>query len=821
MKTLLLIDANALIHRAFHALPPFKSSDGKPVQALYGLSSILLKLWREEKPDYAAAFFDLPRPTFRETEYREYKAQRPAAPDELVSQIIEAHNLFGKFGVKTFELAGFEADDLIGTFAERFKREADLRVVILTGDMDTLQLVDGDRVVVKAFRTGVSDTAVYDAAAVKNRFGIEPGQLIDYKALVGDQSDNIPGVAGVGPKTASSLLQKYGSLEEIYRHLDQEPKIAKKFAAAEKDAGLFKKLVAIKRDVPVNMPEIKELAAGGYSQQLRDYFSKLGFRSLIERLETEIKPEQAPDRAVFENAVLTAEEIANVFFLKDIESALNRKSELVSAKIKAGFDLKQAIKAARAKNIDIAPPLFDFGVAFWLIDPDFKKYTPEFVFKKFLKREWSGRESDFALAYRFLRGALDRYGLVKVFEGIEMPLISILADMEMAGIAVDLEKLKKLSWEISKDIFALVEKINQLAGRSVNLNSPKQLSALFFETLGIPKEKIKKTAGGLLSTGIDSLAALRKKHPVVGELMRYRELFKIKSTYIEPILKLVGADGRLRTNFIQTGAATGRLSSQNPNLQNIPTGTEWSKKLRSVFIAKPGFHFAAFDYAQLELKILASLSEDGHMIESFRRGEDIHNVTAATVFKVTLKDVTPEMRRLAKTLNFGIVYGMGATSFAKTANLKREEAREFIENYFRSFPGIKQWQEKIKQEARANGYVKNINGRRRNVSAITYGSSRYAAEAERAAINMPVQSLGADIIKLAMIETEKQLRREGFFSEKARLILSIHDELLFEIEDDMMEMVSALIKKTMESVFNLKVPLEVKVQKGKNWAELQ
>ena len=832
MKTLLLIDANALIHRAFHALPPMSGKDGRATNAVYGLASILLKIWREERPDFAAALFDRPEPTFRKQEYAEYKAHRVKAVDELISQIIESHNLFNAFHIKTYEAPGFEADDLIGTLAARFRKGLELKIIILTGDLDALQLVEGEKVVVKTLKTGVSKTFIYNEKEVIERYGLPPKKLIDYKAMVGDPSDNIPGISGVGPKTAATLLQKYASLEGIYENLNKEIKIKEKFENQKEDVFFYRRLSAIRDDAPVAIDNIQDLKTEDIPAAALEYFENLGFESLKKRLledgdvdvkETiKIKKQGglglfAEELPVVNYGSLTS--IEDLVFLFDGKDALRKSNELKTSKTKVGFDLKAILKELRANKLEMEEPYFDLGIGFWLLDPDFKKNDPISLFQKFFKREWIGSMADFKTAYSFLKKEIDQKGLTKVFYKIEMPLIKVLASLEEAGILVDESKLKKLLIDINTEISRLQNAIYEVAGSKINLNSPKQLSSLIFDKLNIGLPKTKKTATGLKSTNEEVLKELKGVHPVIDYILQYREIFKLKSTYIEPTLNLIAEDGRLHTTYIQTGAATGRLSSQNPNLQNVPVGNKLAYQFRSAFVAPPGFSLVAFDYSQIELRILASLSEDPKMTAAFKKGEDIHAATAATVFATSISKITPEMRKIAKTLNFGIVYGMGSTAFARNAGLKRDEAKKFIENYFSEFKKIKEWQEKIKSEARSAGFVKNQNGRLRNVPALKFGMSRAASEAERVTINMPIQSLGADIIKLSMIAVQKEMSEK--FGDKVRMLLSIHDELLFEIHDAIIKEAESLIKERMESIFALSVPFVVNVSTGKNWAELK
>ena len=848
MKKLFLIDASALIYRSFHALPPLTSPAGEPVNALYGLSNILLKIFREERPDYAAALFDRPEPTFRKKEYTEYKAQRPKAADELVSQIVKSRELFKKFGVRTFEAPGFEADDLIGAYAEKFGKEKDLKIVILTGDLDTLQLVVGNRVVVKTLRTGVSDTIVYDEGAVFARYGLSPKQLPDYKALAGDNSDNIPGLKGVGSKTASELIKKYGNIEGLYSHLDNEPKIKEKYGNQKADAFLFRKLALIRRDAPSENIKLEDLAVREFGPELGEYFASLGFTSLVKRLgaagvegepavaakpkRRAVAPGQAlglfgatPQAELAPAPVVSVGGRADFLVLSADESVLKLSpKDVAGQKLKAGFELKRALKLLLRKKQPVAGPYFDFGVAAWLLEPDQKKYDPDSVAKKLFGRDFGGPD-DLAALYSILKKKLGSGGLLKIFEDIEMPLIEVLAEMELSGIGINRKILDQLAADIKNETKKVAERIYKAAGSKINLNSPKQLSALLFERLKIGDAGIKKTPTGLRSTNIETLTELKGRHKIIDELIYYREIFKLYSTYVEPIRSLTEADGRLRTEFIQTGTATGRLSSQNPNLQNIPAPSsdrnDWANRLRGVFAAKKGCRLAAFDYSQLELRVLASVSGDERMIGAFRRGEDIHTATAAAVFGVPVAGVEPGMRRLAKTLNFGIIFGMGSEAFSKTAEIPRNDAKRFIESYFALYPGIRSWHEKIKQEGRANGLVRNLNGRLRRTPGITYGRSRLAAEAERIAINMPIQSMEADIIKLAMLGVRKKFKEWSLWGSRVTMLLSIHDELLFEIEEGIINDVSVTIRNLMEAAFVLRVPLIVKVKFGPDLAAME
>lgn len=726
MKKLLLIDANALVHRAFHALPPLTTKGGKPAGALYGLANIMLKIFRDNPPQYAAALFDRPEPTFRKEIFNEYKIHRPKAPDELISQIIEAHNLFDAFGVKTYEAPGFEADDLIGTAAKKFKSEEDLQIVILTGDLDTLQIVDDDKVVVETLKKGISETIIYNADAVRQRFQISPLQITDYKGLVGDASDNIPGIKGVGPKTAAEIINKYGNLENFFQTLEKggvENEKYQKFLEHKKDALFSKHLATLHFEAPFDVEKISEVKFSGIdAEKVVNYFKKLGFQSLIKRIN-----QPTPNNPL--TGGLTG----------------------------------------RATN-DLQPTT---------------------------KTENKERNEQLSISERKVQPH-------KIMEEIEKPLTPILKELENWGIKVSNEKLKNHKTKLDEELKELTKKIYEESGAIFNINSPKQL-------LAVLKDKFRLK---ITSTNHDKLVKF-KDAPIINLILRYRELFKLKTTYIEPLLELSQKENRIHPTFVQLKAATGRITCENPNLQNIP------ESVREIFIPENGFKLASFDYSQVELRILATLSDDEKMIEAFEKGADIHQMTASQIFNVAPESVTNHMRKIAKTLNFGIVYGMGARSFAQESGLDFNEAKKFISEYFDDFPSIKKWQEIIILKARQTGFIENINGRIRELPELVSFNQRIQAEAERMAVNFPVQSLAADIIKIAMIKTKEKLVEKNFWGNKAKMLLTIHDELVFEILDDLnLNEIVGLINKTMESVYALKVPLIVNAKIGNSWGEI-
>jgi DNA polymerase-1 len=801
MKTFLLIDANSLIHRAYHALPPLTTPEGKPIGAIYGLSSMLLKIMKEEKPDYAAAAFDTPEATFREGLFKDYKAHRPKTDEELVGQLVEAHELFQKFNVPFFEKAGYEADDIIAALVKKFSSRKNLKIIILTGDLDTLQLVQRDKVVVKTPKKGVSETIIYDEARVKERYGLEPKKLTDYKGLVGDSSDNIPGVPGVGPKTATRVIQKYGSLEKLYRDLKSaRNKFEEKILENREKALFSKKLTELQPDIPLEVALENLTPNWSGNGELVEYFSELGFQSLVKRsLSAEKKRDYHPPKK------------KEVVFITGADDPQVAAGALDSPKTKVAFNWKPILKELKERGLAPAPPLFDLKIAGWLIDPDQKEFTLKALSERFLLKDTGDEAGALAELYDFLEAKLDEYELKEIFEKVEMPLIEVIAAMEDWGVGINVSILKSLGEKIKSELEGLARKIYEEAGMVFNINSSHQVANVLFEKLGL-KEPGTKTTTGRRSTSQEVLKGIKDEHPIVGLILDYRENFKIESTFVKPLIEAT-VNNRIHTAFLQTGTSTGRLSSEKPNLHNLPQESKWSKELRSAFVASPGSSFLGLDYSQIELRLLAHVSGDQKLQKAFREGVDAHKLTAAQVFNVPPDKATPAMRRLGKTLNFGVIYGMGPRAFSGVAGITFEKAKEFIEEYFNDFPGVKNWQDKVKSEAQTFGFVRNENGRRR------WFSGR-PDEIERAAVNMPVQSLGADILKLSMIETFRKLKEKGWLGQRVKPVLTIHDELLFEARDDILKSVSVFLKEIMESVYKISVPLKVEVKTGKNLGEL-
>lgn len=792
MKKFVLIDANALIHRAFHALPPLKSPKGQVTNAAYGFTSILFRAIKDIEPDYIAAAFDLPGPTFRHDAYEKYKSHRIKAPQELYGQIPITKEVLSALGIPSYELEGYEADDLIGALTDKFKKEKDLKVIIVTGDLDTLQLVDGNKVVVYTLKKGITDTTEYNEENVIKRYGLKPEQMPDFKGLKGDPSDNIPGVPGIGDKTAAALLKEFGNLENLYKEIKKEggenAKISKslidKLLEYEEQAFFSKELGVIVKDLKIDVDLKKIDWKRNYDKEkLESIFKELGFSSLISRIpsidkenkaevqelqreeeklikrETKIE-EITPDSlkefkekirksgklifAVsdnFENIYFSFNN--GIYFLKTKEFLKDLREIFESEKIlKISHNLKSTFKFFLKNGTHIKGLHFDTSLAFWLLNSDLKDYSLDKIyFSEFGESLFDGGGVR-AMAVEKLYGSLGKKlkdaGLLKVFEDIEIPLIPVLAEMELNGIEIDRDSLEKLSVTVDKELKNLEDKIYSLAGVSFNIKSPRQLSEVLFVRLGL-KTKVKKTGGGALSTAAPELEKLREEHPIIDLILSYRELQKLKTTYIDVFPEYFEKDRRIRTSFIQTGTSTGRLASQNPNLQNIPIRGGVGQEFRKVFIAGRDYSLVSFDYNQVELRIVAHMSKDEKMIRIFKQGEDIHLRTASEVFDVRPDQVTSNMRRQAKVLNFGVIYGMGILGFSRAAGVKRDKAEEFIKKYFEEFKGVADYIDKTKEEAKDKGFIKTMFGRRRQLVDIYSGIPELQRQAERMAINMPIQ----------------------------------------------------------------------------------
>lgn len=856
-KTFLVIDAHALIHRAYHALPPLTSPGGEVVGAVYGFTSVLIKVLRELRPDYAAAAFDLPGPTIRHREFKEYKATRPKAPDDLKHQFRKVREVVSAFGIPVLEKPEYEADDIIGTLVKgrlaREKREGGLNIIILSGDLDTLQLVDRETKVY-TFRKGFSDTVVYDENGVRERFGVSPRQFADFKGLMGDPSDNIPGVPGVGAKTSRDLIQTFGSIETLYKKLGASsvsPRLKEKLFEWKDQAFSSKQLATIHTDVRFPFELSRAHWETNYHEPaVTDLFRRFGFFSLLKRLTdvTRSRPPKPKERInQSEGRVLQRREAeallprdgelvldfmfeeggGKVSFVQDgkslafdLMSPEARKFLLNPQTRKIVYDFKHILRELWKRGIDIRGVEKDVMLMGYLISPGERDYSVERL--AFLYAGAEGRQTSrvgylSALAH-ILRGKIKEAGLDAVFYDIEMPLAPILAKMERAGISISVSRLQKLSAVLSREIELTRKKIVTLAGREFNINSPKDLRAVLFEELHVPVRGLKKTPTGLVSTSAEYLEHITSLHPIIPLVLKHRELFKLKSTYVDALPKLAGAkSNRIHTTFNQAGTATGRLSSSYPNLQNIPKRGDWARRIRGSFVAPSGRVFVSFDYSQIELRIIAHLSRDKKMGEAFARDEDIHAFTAGLIYHIDQKNITRQMRETAKALNFGMIYGISAARIARSLNINLEEARLFLKGYFREFSGVAHYIEKVKGQARERGYAETLLGRRRYLPEIHSSHHELRAQAERAAVNMTAQGANADFIKMAMINVDRYLEETRL---DAQLLLQIHDDLLFEMRRDIVERAVPEITRIMETVYTLVVPLKVEAMIGRSWGNM-
>ncbi len=786
-QRLILLDSHAILHRAYHALPDFTSVKGEPTGALYGLSAMLLKLIADLKPDYLAACYDLPGPTYRHEAYEKYKAQRTKTDEVLVAQIERSRDVYKAFNIPIYEKPGFEADDILGTIAEEMKGRKDIEVVIASGDMDTLQLVDGDRVRVYTLKKGINDTILYNEEGVKARFGFPPSALPDYKGLRGDPSDNIIGIPGIGEKTATDLILKFGSIEGIYRALKKnednfrkegvKDRVVELLKAHQEEADFSKMLATIKRDVPMSfsLPE-KTWKESVSAEVILELFQELSFRTLGARMK----------------AVLG-----------------------VSPPEEEGGSEGGEEKEAPAESVP-QQDLTKAYIALWLLDSTLTMPTLDDVLR-FTKKK------TFEEAKQVLDVELKRQGLERVYKGIELPLIPLIDEMEKRGVYIDTTYLKKLSKEYTAELKKFEKRIFELAGKEFNVNSSKQLAEVLFDTLHLTIKNHKKTGTGLKSTRESELEKMRDMHPIIGEILSYRELQKLLSTYIDTIPDMVGEDKRLHARFVQTGTTTGRMSSQNPNLQNIPIRTELGKNIRKAFVAEKGYALVALDYSQIELRVAAFLSKDQKLTEIFKSGGDVHASVAALVFGVLEGKVDYEMRRRAKIINFGILYGMGVNALRANLGTSRAEAQAFYNDYFKTFSGLAAYLDRVRADAARKGYTETYFGRRRYFEGIKSSIPYIRASAERMAINAPIQGTEADIIKIAMARTEAYLQEKGFV-EDARLLLQVHDELVYEIKKEKVKEIALCIKEIMEAVVTPEetggIVCAVEIKSGPNWGEL-
>ncbi|MCX6842258.1 MAG: DNA polymerase I [candidate division WOR-3 bacterium] len=822
MKRLLLIDGHSVIYRSFFAFirAPLRNSKGFNTSAVFGFAQTLKRLLKNLKPDYCAVVYDAPGRTFRDEKFSEYKMQRPPAPEELPPQMPVVKEMVRAWGIVAFEVAGVEADDVLGTLARRFEHRG-VEVTIATSDKDMLQLV----------RSGVS---VYDPwkekrfgpEDVKEKLGVGPELVPDLLALSGDDIDNIPGVPGVGPKRAKEILERWGSFEAA---MAQDERVRGHVEIAR----LSRELAQIKTDVDVPA-ELDSLRPGvPDAAALQAIFTEMEFRGLA----AEVAPAAEVNAEVQEFGGLNGLKNAGRFgvclepgrglwvssgpgmvaLVRDSDTQRTLLSD--SSLLKVGFDLKEQVRSAHLRGLDVRGPFFDVGVAAWLSDPNRHTFTPEEVTMQVLGSRVpplsSGARAAHALTmFGALEPQLLAMGLGKVETELEMPLVPVLAAMEERGIKVDLAGLSRLETQLVQNLKAIERQVYQLAGHEFNIGSPKQLGVVLFEELKLARGKRTKTG---YSTSVDVLNELAPKSEVVREVLKYRELTKLCNTYLEP-LRLAARENthRVHAAFNQTGTATGRLSSSDPNLQNIPIRTELGKRIRSAFVAEPGNVLVSADYSQIEMRVLAHLSGDEHLAEAFKRGEDIHASTAAAILRKDVADVKPEDRRLAKVVNYGLVYGMGDHGLSSRAEIPIEQARAFLDEYMARFAGVARWREQTIEQAKQSGYVRTISGRIRPTPGIADLNRAVAEATKRYAINAPVQGSAADIIKSAMLRLEERLSGGGF---GIGMILQVHDELVFEVPEAKLEEAREMIRTEMENAWNLTVPLVVETGAGRTWGE--
>ena len=845
MEKLLLIDGNSLINRAYYALPPLNNPQGVQVQAVFGFTTMLAKMIDTVKPDYIVTAFDMHAPTFRHKLYAGYKSRRKGMPDELAAQMPILKEMLTVMGVKYVEKEGYEADDIIGTLAKRY----DTETYIVTGDRDSFQLIDEHTQVLMTKR-GITDTEEVDPITLSEHYGLTPRGVIEYKALAGDSSDDIPGVPGIGEKTAKALLHDYGDLEGIYAALDEvSPALRNKLEAGKESAYLSRTLATIDVNAPIDCALSDCTYAFPFSEEVFAFFERQNFKSLLKRAELftmSVTAELPPPR---ENAVRVSvcdtariaellcgrNEVAmhitdsEFCFAVDeqTEYAVNLKYNFLDAGLsepelvqiikpvlvdnavtKVVFDSKNFINYFH-KNYKLIPQnFFDVRLAQYIADGTVPHNTLGDLLKVHAVSD-ADKASGLLTLKRELNAALTESGMHRLYYDIELPLVQVLFDMEQAGFAVNRARLEEIGQAYTREEEILTAQIHAEAGQRFNIKSPKQLAKILFEDLKIPyPRKNDKT----YNTSAEILEQLDSSYGIVPLVLRYRFITKLNSTYVDGLRKLIDARGTVHTEFRQTLTTTGRLSSVEPNLQNIPVREEDGKILRSLFVARDGYTLVSADYSQIELRIMAHYSGDPVMQRAYREGADIHAYTAAQVFGVPLAEVTPDMRRTAKTVNFGIIYGISDFGLAGGLKISKTQARQYIENYFERFHGVREYLDSCVGQAKKTGYVTTLLGRRRKIPELFSSEYRIRQFGERAAMNMPLQGTAADIIKIAMLNVSRAL--EG---KKSRLILQVHDELIVETAEEEKEQVKAMLKEKMENAFTLDVPLVAEVSEGKSW----
>lgn len=858
-KKLMVIDGNSLMHRAYYAIRGLTNRKGLPTNAVYGFTNILLKLLQDYEPDYIGVAFDKKAPTFRHEEYEEYKATRQKTPEDLIIQFDTVKELLKRMNIAIYEIDGYEADDILGTFA-RIAEEKGLRALLVTGDRDALQLVSQNtRVLLIRSRAGTSEVEIFGPEELKNTYGLTPEQVIDLKGLMGDSSDNIPGVPGVGEKTALKLLKQYATLENILENIDEisGKKLKENLTNYREQAILSKKLATIVTNVPIdikledccyNIPKSEELRQFLEELEFKSILKKLGFEERAEAKAEVTSPEKETilikDLKELEDMVnkfasvpfvsmlvggddftiaCTSDKLYRIRLRKDLlndgidfgEAMQHLRPILENEKIKKiVYDGKTFMKTLAQYDVKLEGLDFDVFVAAYLLDPTKNKYELKQLGYEYLNMEASFVDAaDLIALANAMKKQLEEYGMEKLYYEIEQPLIYVLKDMEETGFKVDKSILQELDVEISRELKALTQKIYDIAGEEFNINSPKQLGSILFEKLGLPV--IKKTKTGY-STDAQVLEQLKDNHEIIEYIIEYRQLMKLKSTYIDGLMNMINlGDGRIHSSFNQTVTATGRISSAEPNLQNIPVRMEMGRQIRRIFVASDENHVLVdADYSQIELRVLAHISQDARFIDAFLRGEDIHSRTAAEIFGVPIEQVTPEQRDSAKAVNFGIVYGISDFGLAKNLGISRNEAKKYIDSYFSRYPGIKEYMDKVVKQGKEKGYVETLMGRRRKLPELSSRNHNIRSFGERVAMNMPIQGTAADIIKKAMNDVYYALKERGL---RSKLILQVHDELIIDTYLPELEEVKALVKEKMENAIKLDVPLVVDIGVGYSW----
>ncbi len=881
-KKLYLIDVSAYFYRAFFALPPLTTSSGLPTNAIYGFTTMLQKLIKDEDPKYLAAILDRPEPTFRHEAYHEYKANRDEMPDNLSQQIPHIKEVIQAFNIPMLEKPGFEADDIMGTLAKQAEIEG-AEVMIVSGDKDMCQMVSSKVKLLDTMKNKVTDIE-----GVKKKFGVSPEKVIDVLGLMGDSSDNVPGVPGIGPKTAESLINEYGSIEEIYENLEDitKKKVKQNLEENKEQAFLSKQLVTIDINVELEKRWHELEISAPNMDALRDLFKKFEFTRLIKEFTVEKRENKnyswitdldeiknlfeelkkqgsfALDFETTSEFPMLAQIVGISFAYEDhkgvyipvahegLENQPDRDLVLSLLKPlledetikKIGHNLKYEYIIFKRHNIHLQGMECDTMVVSYVLNPSKYRHSLDNVALDYLDHkmisfkdvagtgkkavtfdkieiekasEYACEDSDVtSILSKLLFPQLKEDSADELYDSIEMPLIEVLAKMEIHGVKLDMDFLQALSDEFGTKLDGLEKKIYQEAGQEFNIKSTKQLGEILFEKLLLPVQKKTKTG---YSTDVSTLTELSHLHPLPGEILSFRSLAKLKSTYIDNMPALVNDQtGRIHTSFNQTMTATGRLSSSDPNLQNIPIRTEEGRRIREAFIAEPGWKILSADYSQIELRLLAHLSGDENLIDAFTKGEDVHARTASEVWEVSPDEVTADMRREAKVINFGIIYGMSSFGLSKELEISPKQAQEYIDSYFLQYRQVRQYLDKVLEDARENEYVSTLMNRRRYLPEINAKNGAVRKFAERTATNAPIQGTAADLIKIAMINIDKELDAKKL---KSKMIMQVHDELVFEVPDDELEILSALVKNGMESVIALKVPLKVEMSWGKNWKE--